>query len=170
MRSSQLIVGSFSLLVRVSFGRPLGIRLPNGLAPRSPRPTTSVSLPKFRSTRTRTNTIPDGTKANAAGLSGCACVTRMRSGEKGEVWGKRGSARRLSGKAWVVKPVRACLWRNAFSLCGAPPQGLCKAPHDSGVCWKQFMMLLEEVLVCGGVSFHPPCTSMKACLAIARSD
>jgi hypothetical protein len=29
---------------------------------------------------------------------------------------------------------------------------LCKAPHDSGVCWKQFMMLLEEVLVCGGVS------------------
>ncbi len=41
---------------------------------------------------TRTNTIPNGTKANAAGLSGCACVTRMRSGEKGEVWGKRGSA------------------------------------------------------------------------------
>ena len=28
-------------------------------------------------------------------------------------------------------------------LC-VPPQGLCKAPHDSGVCWKQFMMLLEE--------------------------
>ena len=46
-----------------------------------------------------------------------------------------------------------------LSLCGAPPQGLCKAPHDSGVCWKQFMMLLEEVLVCGGVSFHPPCAS-----------
>ena len=40
----------------------------------------------------------------------------------------------------------------AFLLCGAPPQRLCKAPHDSGVCWKQFMMLLEEVLVCGGVS------------------
>ncbi len=47
-------------------------------------------------TRTRTNTIPDGTKANTAGLSGCACVTRMRSGEKGEVWGERGSARRLT--------------------------------------------------------------------------
>ena len=43
-----------------------------------------------------------------------------------------------------------------LSLWGAPPRGLCKAPHDSGVCWKQFMMLLEEVLVCGGVSFHPP--------------
>ena len=38
------------------------------------------------------NTIPDGTKASAAGLSGCACVTRMRSGEKGEVWGKRRSS------------------------------------------------------------------------------
>ena len=33
-----------------------------------------------------------------------------------------------------------------LSLCSAPPQGLCKAPHDSGVYWKQFMMLLEEVL------------------------
>ena len=39
-----------------------------------------------------------------------------------------------------------------LSLCGAPPRGLCKAPHGSGVCWKQFMMLLAEVLVCGGVS------------------
>ena len=46
-----------------------------------------------------------------------------------------------------------------LSLCGAPLQGLCKAPHDSGVYWKQFMMLLEEDLVCGGVSFHPPFTS-----------
>jgi hypothetical protein len=62
--------------------------------------------------RTRTKPIPDGTKANAAGLSGCACVTRMRSGEKGEVR-ERGSARRLNESAWVVKPVRACLWRNA---------------------------------------------------------
>ena len=25
-----------------------------------------------------------------------------------------------------------------------PPQGLCNAPHDSGMCWKQFMMCLEE--------------------------
>ena len=36
------------------------------------------------------------------------------------------------------------------------PQGFCKAPDDSNVPWKQFIMLLEEVLVCGGVSFHPP--------------
>jgi len=42
--------------------------------------------------------MPDGTTATAAGLSGCACVMRMsmRSGEKGKVWGKRGSARRLN--------------------------------------------------------------------------
>ena len=44
-------------------------------------------------------------------------------------------------------------------MCGAPQQGLCKAPHDSGVCWKQFTMLLEEVSVCDGVSFDSPCTS-----------
>ena len=25
-----------------------------------------------------------------------------------------------------------------------PPQGLCNAPHDSGLCWKQFMMCLED--------------------------
>ena len=43
-------------------------------------------------------------------------------------------------------------------VCGAPrgPRGLLKAPHDSGVCWKQFMMLLEEELVCGGVSRARP--------------
>ncbi len=34
------------------------------------------------------STIPNGTKASAAGLSGCACVTCMRSGEKGEVLGQ----------------------------------------------------------------------------------
>ena len=56
-----------------------------------------------------------------------------------------------------MKPVKACLWRDSFFVWWCPPQGLCKAPHDSGVCWKQFMMMLqEEVLVCGGVSFHPP--------------
>ena len=45
--------------------------------------------------------------------------------------------------------------RGLLSLLGR----VCGALHDSGVCWKQFMMLLEEVLVCGGVSFRPPCTS-----------
>ncbi len=33
-----------------------------------------------------------------------------------------------------------------------PRRGLCKAPPDPGVCWKQFMILLEEVMVYGGVS------------------
>ena len=28
---------------------------------------------------------------------------------------------------------------------GAPPRGLCKAPRDSGLCWKQLMMCLEEI-------------------------
>ncbi len=78
---------------------------------------------------------------------------RMRSGEKGEVFGQTRKCKALNEKACVVKPFRACLWRNGFLV------WLCKAPHDFGVCWKQFMMLLEEVLVCGGVSFQPPCTS-----------
>ncbi len=57
-----------------------------------------------------------------------------------------------------MKPVRMLgrVFGEMRSLCGAPPQGLCKAPRDSGVCWKQFVLLLEEVMVCGGVSFHPP--------------
>ena len=55
----------------------------------------------------------------------------------------------------VVKPMKACLWSDAFFV-WCSPRGLVKAPHDSGVDWKQFMMLLEEVLVCGGVAFHPP--------------
>ena len=51
---------------------------------------------------------------------------------------------------WVgvgVKPTRACLclWSQRGPLCcSAPPQGLCNAPHDSGMCWKQFMMCLED--------------------------
>ena len=43
---------------------------------------------KFGScTRTRTNTIPNDTKANAAGLSGCACVRHNGSDDKGgSIW------------------------------------------------------------------------------------
>ncbi len=54
-----------------------------------------------------------------------------------------------------MKPIKAGLWRDAFFV-WCSPRGLVEAPHDSGVGWKQFMMLLEEVLVCGGVAFHPP--------------
>ncbi len=46
--------------------------------------------------RQRQRGIQNGTKkANAAGLSRRACATRMRPGGKGEVWGKRSSARHL---------------------------------------------------------------------------
>ena len=48
------------------------------------------------------------------GEVGCACVAREVSVEKGTL------------------------------CCGAPPQGLSNAPHDSGMCWKQFMMRLED--------------------------
>jgi hypothetical protein len=49
-----------------------------------------VRDPKYRhgGTRTRTNTIPNGTQANAARLSGCECVTRIRSGVKKGGMGK----------------------------------------------------------------------------------
>ncbi len=46
-----------------------------------------------------------------------------------------------------------------FFLClvlPAPRSGLFKAPHTSGVHWKQFMALLEEGLISGGVSLHSP--------------
>jgi hypothetical protein len=58
------------------------------------------SGPSNSSYRTNTNTIRLSqmaqSKASAAGLSGCACVPRMRSGKKWEVRGTRGSARRLN--------------------------------------------------------------------------
>ncbi len=85
-----------------------------------PRSNFPRALCELERTRTRTNTIPDGTKASAAGLSGCARVTRRGQAEKGEVWDKRRSARRLSEQAWVVKPVRACLWGNAFFMWCSP--------------------------------------------------
>jgi len=51
-------------------------------------------------TRTRTNTNPHGTKANAAGRSGRACVARAVSAERGGM-SERGIARRLGGRVWV---------------------------------------------------------------------
>ena len=74
------------------------------------------------------------------------------------MWGKRGSARRLDEEVCVLKPIKAGLWRDAFFV-WCSPRGLVEAPHDSGVGWKQFVMLLEEVLVCSGAAFHPPCAS-----------
>jgi len=31
----------------------------------------------------------------------------------------------------------------------AGPKGLCNAPHDPGMCWKQFMMCLEDTWLPG---------------------
>ena len=50
---------------------------------------------------------------------------------------------------WVgvgVKPIRACLclWSQRPSLLWCSPAGAVNAPHDSGMCWKQFMMCLED--------------------------
>jgi hypothetical protein len=42
-----------------------------------------------------------------------------------------------------VKPIRACCGVRGLLCCGAPPQGLCKAPHGPGTCSKQIMMCLE---------------------------
>ena len=40
-----------------------------------------------------------------------------------------------------------------------PPQGLCNAPHDSGMCWKQFMMCLGDtwfVAAFHSIPMHDP--------------
>ena len=64
-----------------------------------------------------------------------------------------------------MKPIRACLWRDAFYvLCSL--WSMIKSSHVSGVCWKQFMMLLEEVLVGGVVLFHAPCASPQLLAAM----
>ena len=36
-----------------------------------------------------------------------------------------------------------CCGVRGLLCCGAPPRGSCKVPHDSDICWKQFMMCLE---------------------------
>ena len=58
-----------------------------------------------------------------------------------------GRARVCKAPGWVgvgVKPVRSCCGIRGLLCCGAPPQGLCKAPHDSGICWKQFTVCLGD--------------------------
>jgi len=45
-----------------------------------------------------------------------------------------------------LKPIRACcVVKSAFFLVAPPRGGFAMAPRDSGMCWKQFMMCLEEV-------------------------
>ena len=75
------------------------------------------------------------------GEVGCVCVAREVSVERGGM-GERGCARRLDGWVWVRSRLgRVCVCGVRGPLCcGAPP---CNAPHDPGMCWKQFMMCLE---------------------------
>ena len=50
------------------------------------------------------------------------------------------------GKCGCLKPIRACcVVGSAFFLVAPPRGGFAMAPRDSGMCWKQFMMCLEEV-------------------------
>jgi len=67
------------------------------------------------------------------GEVGCACVAREVSVERGGM-GEHGCARRLGGWVWVRSRLgRVCVCGVRGPLCcGAPPQGLCNAPHDSG--------------------------------------
>ena len=50
------------------------------------------------------------------------------------------------GKCGCLKPIRACcVVKSAFFLVAPPRGGFAMAPRDSGRCWKQFMMCLEEI-------------------------
>ena len=71
--------------------------------------------------------------------------------------GERGCARRLG--EWVCVAIRACCGARGPLCCGATPQGMCKASHDSGMCWKQFMVRLERILGLWRHFILPPCTT-----------
>ena len=58
-----------------------------------------------------------------------------------------------------VKLTGACCGVRGPLCCGAPPQGLCKAPHDPGMCWKQFMMCFLGLLGLWRYFILPPCTT-----------
>ena len=105
-------------------------------------------------TRTRTNTIPYGTEANAAGEVGARAL-RVRSDERGH--GQVRLCKALGcGRCGCLKPIRACCVVGSAFFLVAPPRGGCAmAPRDSGMCWKQFMMCLEEIQFVAGVHSPP---------------
>jgi hypothetical protein len=50
------------------------------------------------------------------------------------------------GRCGCLKPIRACCVVGSAFFLVAPPRGGCAmAPRDSGMCWEQFMMCLEEI-------------------------
>ena len=60
------------------------------------------------------------------------------------------------GRCGCLKPIRACCVVGSAFFLVAPPRGGCAmAPRDSGMCWKQFMMCLEEIQFAAGVHSPP---------------
>ena len=60
------------------------------------------------------------------------------------------------GRCGCLKPIRACcVVKSAFFLVAPPRGGCAMAPRDSGMCWKQFMMCLEEIQFVAGVHSPP---------------
>ena len=60
------------------------------------------------------------------------------------------------GRCGCLKPIRACCVVGSAFFLVAPPRGGCAmAPRDSGMCWKQFMMCLEEIQFVAGVHSPP---------------
>ena len=60
------------------------------------------------------------------------------------------------GRCGCLKPIRACCVVGSAFFLVAPPRGGCAmAPRDSGMCWKQFMMCLEEIQFAVGVHSPP---------------
>ena len=60
------------------------------------------------------------------------------------------------GRCGCLKPIRACCVVGSAFFLVAPPRGGCAmAPRDSGMCWKQFMMCLEDIQFVAGVHSPP---------------
>ena len=67
------------------------------------------------------------------------------------------------GRCGCLKPIRACCVVGSAFFLVAPPHGGCAmAPRDSGMCWKQFMMCLEEIQFVAGVH-SPPMHDTHSC-------
>ena len=69
-----------------------------------------------------------------------ARALRVRSVERGGM-GERGCERHLGGCG--CEAGYGMLWSQEHICCGAPPQGLWKAPHGPGIFWKQLMVRLK---------------------------
>ena len=62
-----------------------------------------------------------------------ARALRVRSVSREEAWASAGVQ-----VSWVLSRLGRAAESEALFVVVPPPQGLCKAPHDPGNCWKQF--------------------------------